>query len=94
MALVWSISLLALGACSSELPEVDSGERDATKWAESILAQTDRSAEDRERDERRRPVELLVFAGVEPGMRVADLGAATDRAFNCCEAMLPPSLHK
>ena len=75
MALVLSLSLLGLGACSSELPEVGSGEGDAAKWAESIVAASDRSAEDRERDERRRPAELLVFAGVEPGMRVADLGA-------------------
>ncbi len=75
MTLVLSVSLLGLGACSSELPDVASGEEDQTKWAESIVATSDRSAEDRERDQRRHPVELLVFAGVEPGMRVADLGA-------------------
>ncbi|MAE96472.1 MAG: methyltransferase [Deltaproteobacteria bacterium] len=45
--------------------------------AEKIVAAPDRSAEDREKDERRKPALLLVFSGVEPGMKVADLGAGS-----------------
>lgn len=45
--------------------------------AEKLVAAGDRTAEDRERDARRRPARLLAFSGVEPGMRVADLGASS-----------------
>lgn len=45
--------------------------------AEAVIAAADRDEADRERDARRKPVELLVFAGVRPGMRVADLGAGS-----------------
>jgi predicted methyltransferase len=41
----------------------------------SILSAPDRSAEDRALDVGRRPAELLAFAGVRPGMRVAEVGA-------------------
>ena len=51
------------------------GSFDIRALAERVVAAPDRSAEDRDMDARRRPVELLVFAGVEPGMQVADLAA-------------------
>ena len=41
----------------------------------SIVAASDRSAEDRALDGGRKPVELLEFAGVGPGQRVAELQA-------------------
>jgi predicted methyltransferase len=37
------------------------------------VAAPERSAKDRERDARDKPAELLAFAGVEPGMNVADV---------------------
>ena len=40
------------------------------------LADTARSAEDRDRDASRRPAEVVAFLGIEPGMRVMDLIAA------------------
>lgn len=40
-----------------------------------ILAAPDRSAEDRALDGGRRPGELFAFAGVKPGMSVAEIGA-------------------
>ena len=40
-----------------------------------ILDANDRTADDRKLDRTRHPTELLTFAGVAPGMRVADLGA-------------------
>jgi predicted methyltransferase len=36
------------------------------------VASTERSDKDRERDKRDKPAELLAFAGVKPGMKVAD----------------------
>lgn len=43
--------------------------------ANAIVAAPDRSKEDRARDARRRPDELLVFAQIGPGMTAVDLGA-------------------
>jgi predicted methyltransferase len=39
----------------------------------AAVAAPERSAKDRERDARDKPAELLTFAGVEPGMKVADV---------------------
>jgi len=44
---------------------------------DALVAAPDRSAEDRARDAARHPVDLLSFARVQPGMRVADLGASS-----------------
>ena len=41
----------------------------------AILAAADRSDEDRALDAGRKPAELFAFAGVRPGMKVADIGA-------------------
>jgi predicted methyltransferase len=43
--------------------------------AEAIVAAPDRTPEDRALDAGRKPVETLAFLRVEPGMRVAELGA-------------------
>lgn len=43
--------------------------------AAAIVAQPDRADRDRKRDAQRKPADLLVFAGIAPGMHVADLGA-------------------
>ena len=40
------------------------------------IASPERSAEDRERDARDKPAEVLAFAGVKPGMTVADVFSA------------------
>src|SRR4051812_42974560 len=40
-----------------------------------LRASPDRSAADRTNDVRRKPQQMLAFAGVAPGMRVLDLGA-------------------
>ncbi len=39
----------------------------------AAVASPDRSAKDRERDARDKPAELLAFAGLKPGMKVADV---------------------
>ncbi|MBW2396518.1 MAG: class I SAM-dependent methyltransferase [Deltaproteobacteria bacterium] len=43
--------------------------------ARALAASPDRADEDREKDARRHPAELLVFAGASRGMKAADLGA-------------------
>jgi len=42
---------------------------------EAIVAAEDRDPDDRQADARRAPVDLLLFIGVAPGMRIADIGA-------------------
>lgn len=44
---------------------------------EAIIDAPDRPPGDLETDARRHPVELLLFIGVAPGMKVADIGAGT-----------------
>ena len=66
------IALVALASCSKQTPRpLD----DAA--AKAIVAAADRTDRDRALDKHRKPVELLVFAGIAPGMHVADLGAGT-----------------
>lgn len=47
-----------------------------TAAIEKALASAERTAADRERDARDKPAELLAFAGVKPGMVVADIFSA------------------
>jgi predicted methyltransferase len=49
--------------------------QDSMTLAKAVVAATDRSPEDRALDAGRKPVELLAFLGVQPGWRIADLGA-------------------
>ncbi|MEQ9563162.1 MAG: hypothetical protein RLN69_11620, partial [Woeseiaceae bacterium] len=42
----------------------------------SKLASTDRPQADRDRDEGRKPADVIEFLGIEPGMRVIDVIAA------------------
>ena len=62
--------LLALGACATRAPAPLSHERIA-----EIVAAPDRSAADRTNDLRRKPVEMLEFIGIRPGMVALDLSA-------------------
>jgi predicted methyltransferase len=48
-----------------------------TARAEAIVNAADRDDRDRKRDAQRKPVQLLVFTGVAPGMHAADIGAGT-----------------
>ncbi len=41
----------------------------------ALLAAPDRSADDKALDVQRKPSEMLAFAGIRPGMRVAEIGA-------------------
>ncbi len=46
-----------------------------TPEIKAIIDSADRSDDDRETDKRRHPAEMLAFFGVQPGMKVLDIGA-------------------
>ncbi len=64
---------VALG-CRTRQPATHAD--DASTTARAVVRAPDRDPADRALDESRRPEELLVFFGIRPGMRVAELGAA------------------
>jgi len=66
-------SSIALTGCSS-LSRMISAPPDPARYA-ALVAAPDRTPEDRALDAGRKPAELLVFTGVTPGMRVAELAA-------------------
>jgi predicted methyltransferase len=57
------------------LPTAPSGAGASVIDAAAVVAQVDRSEADRALDAGRKPTELLAFAGIALGMRVAELGA-------------------
>jgi predicted methyltransferase len=57
--------------------EVSAVEITPNAHALDVVAQPDRTEEDREKDALRLPAHFLTFAGVRPGMRVADMGAGS-----------------
>jgi predicted methyltransferase len=68
-----TVLVLAFAACSKSTTPPTPAKADNAFAA--IVAAPDRSERDRERDKQRKPAELLAFAGIAPGMHVADLGA-------------------
>ncbi len=64
------VGLAAACAAAPTQPPVLTTERIA-----AIVASPDRSAADRDNDARRKPVEMLAFIGVRPGMQVLDVSA-------------------
>ncbi len=49
--------------------------QDSMALANAVVTAADRSPEDRALDAGRKPAQLLAFLGVQPGWRIADLGA-------------------
>jgi predicted methyltransferase len=68
------ISLLAAFLAAASLSELALSQ-DSMALANAVVTAPDRSPEDRALDAGRKPVELLAFLGVQPGWRIADLGA-------------------
>jgi predicted methyltransferase len=64
-------------ACALATPAALSADADASVAADSAIAaavaSASRSDKDRERDAREKPAEVLAFAGLRPGMTVADI---------------------
>ncbi|MBS2019681.1 MAG: class I SAM-dependent methyltransferase [Deltaproteobacteria bacterium] len=78
-ALFLSLSLLACGGApppgaSPALPPAPAGPAPSSDLR-AVIDAPDRSAADRELDAGRKPAELLAFAGIKPGMKVAELAA-------------------
>jgi predicted methyltransferase len=65
------IALLAAGTSPSGIP---ASAQTAPDYA-AIVAAPDRSDADRQADKRRDPLPFLAFAGLQPGMKVLDMGA-------------------
>jgi predicted methyltransferase len=54
---------------------IDALAQDVSSQYAAIIAATDRTDADRQTDQRRDPLKLLVFAAPRPGMKVLDMGA-------------------
>ena len=68
-------AVLALGACSSIGPRPPAPGALAPERVAEILASPDRSAADRNNDQRRKPYEMLNFIGIRRGMVALDVSA-------------------
>jgi predicted methyltransferase len=66
------LPLLALALGAAAMPAVGA---DSLSLANTVVSAPDRSTEDRALDGGRKPAELLDFLGIQPGWRIADLGA-------------------
>lgn len=79
LRLPFSLVALLLAACATTQPhaaaEGAAVSPTARAAAEAAVAAPDRSADDRALDPGRRSAETLAFFGLEPGMRVAEIGA-------------------
>ncbi len=67
--LLTSLAVCALAAC--DLPAVADTPTDPA--IQKAIASPERTEADRDRDLREKPAEILAFAGIKPGMTVADL---------------------
>lgn len=70
----FALALVVLAACAKRDAAPTAND---TQRADAIVNAPDRDARDKQRDEQRKPAQLLVLAGAKPGMHVADLGAGT-----------------
>ncbi|HYS09502.1 MAG TPA: SAM-dependent methyltransferase [Myxococcales bacterium] len=73
-ALAPGISLAVLAGCASSTPSPGT-QAPSPALAQEIVAAPDRTERDRGMDVHRKPVPMLTFFQVAPGMRVAELGA-------------------
>lgn len=73
MIRIYALLLAALVVTSSLSEHALS--KDSIVPANAIVTAADRSPEDRALDANRKPAELLAFLGIQPGWRIADLGA-------------------
>ena len=65
LSILAGISMVSVAAEGAKAPDF-----------EAIVAASDRSDTDRKVDERRHPVQMLTFTGVQPGMKVLDMEAS------------------
>lgn len=72
---VWLVAGLLSGIAAAGCAGVGGKTGEATADYQAIVQNPDRSAADRQADERRKPEQLLAFTDVRPGMKVLDVGA-------------------
>jgi len=94
LASVGLLVLALVAACRRSHPATNAAE--APRWAASqtsleIVAAPDRTDDDRRLDPGRHPAELLTFAGLKPGMRVAELGAGAGYTAELLARAVAPS---
>ncbi len=70
-SLVLAAALLALGACATAMPPPPSNA--PPPYLVAAVADPSRPEADRDRDADRKPLDMMIFAGVRPGMKVADM---------------------
>jgi predicted methyltransferase len=70
----FAICLVILAACAGHTPPA-AAPPPPRALAEEVVGAADRTERDRSMDPHRKPVPMLAFFGVAPGMRVAELGA-------------------
>jgi len=97
------LPLVLLVACSHAAPPSSAPSSSATPSAVSAAAvnvpapvraavdATDRSADDRALDAGRKPDQMLAFFGIEPGMKVAELGAGGGYTSELLSRVVGPS---
>jgi predicted methyltransferase len=73
LAAMKRLSLLVVVSLAATAAAQDKRRMADPRW--TLLRAGDRTEEDRKEDEARKPLELLRFLDVKPGMKVADLGA-------------------
>lgn len=75
--LVSALALSALGVCASVAPtSARADDAASTAAIDAALKSTARPKKDFEEDERRKARDVLIFSGIKPGMRVADMFSA------------------
>jgi predicted methyltransferase len=79
-------------ACAAGI-SVDSGPASAQNAPDyaAIIAASDRSDADRQADKRRDPLPFLVFAGLQPGMKVLDMGAGAGYSTELVARVISPA---
>jgi predicted methyltransferase len=76
LAIAATTAAIILGGCAATSPSADRAPPSLNaEQIAAIVASPDRSAGDRTNDVRRKPVEMLVFIGVRPGMTAFDVSA-------------------
>ncbi len=84
----WTAALCVLGAA---LVSTAQAQDDQVAHMKMALASPERPAEDKARDEARKPIETIQFLGIKPGMKVMDVIAAGGWFTEVLSAAVGPS---
>ncbi len=85
----WALAALVLGGMLGTAAQAQDNEQ--TERIRAALASPERSAENKARDEARRPIQVIRFLGIETGMTVLDVVAAGGWYTEVLSAAVGPS---